>query len=108
MKTTRRQFARAAAIAAALPLVPSAVAHGQATTPPPPAAPPEEPKASDLAQAQAAIVVAEFGAFLTAEEVSRISRNLHESATFVERLRAVPLANSDEPDSIFAPLGGVK
>ncbi len=85
MKTTRRQFAKSMGAAAAL-IAP--VAHA-------------ETKPSD---AGAALVNAEFGQHLSAEELEKIRKDFADSAPLLEKFRAVKLANGDEPDWTFSAL----
>lgn len=100
--STRRDFARLAVTAAALPLLPvAAQIPPPASTPATPLPPNDEAKVSQYAQAQIAVITALYGDHLNAEEIARISKDLHESAPYVERLRAFALANSDEPDMNF-------
>ena len=84
MKTTRRNFAKTLSAAAALVAV-----DVQAAEPPP---------------AQAELVRAEFGQFLTTEDVEKIRKDFAESAPFLQKLRDVKLANGDEPDFTFSAL----
>jgi hypothetical protein len=100
--STRRDFARLAITAAALPLLPAAAqTPPPAGTPAPPPPPGDEAKVSQYAQAQIAVITALYGDHLNAEEIARISKDLHESAPYVERLRAFELTNADEPDMNF-------
>lgn len=107
MNTTRRHFARLAALAATISFVRPDTATAQTATPPPSTPPPpEEAKYSDFAQAQVAVIAAQYGEHLNADDVARISKDLHESAPFVDRLRAFELHNSDEPDFAFVARRG--
>lgn len=102
MKTSRRRFAQMAA-AAALPLV----AQAQTTTPPvgtdPPQqqSPPQE-EIKPLAKALTSVVAAQYGQFLSAEEMAVVEKDFNDSLTGLQRMRDVKLANSDEPDFSFS------
>ena len=109
MPTSRRRFAQLlAAVAASTPFAPHLVAQ----TPPPvqsapqPPPPPAEKVPSAFAKAQTAIVAAEFGAFLNAEEMGRIEKDFTDGEAGLRRLRAFRLTNADEPDTTFASLRG--
>ena len=114
-RTSRRRFAKgivASAALAAQPLVSSVSSNAQ--TPPAPKqspAPPNPqpttnaaapPPPSPVAEAYTAVARARFGAHVTDEEMSRIARDLEGNVRSAERLRAVKLNNSDEPDFIFS------
>ncbi len=118
---TRREFAqhaaRAAAVLAALPAsVPlhaaPAVDSGQAGPQPPrpPAAsvPQQAPAAPKLsaeglaeAEAKTAEILRRYGARLTEEQKSEISRLVREAQEPLEALRAFPLENKDEPATLL-------
>jgi hypothetical protein len=85
MKTSRRSFAKALSAAAAL-----IATDVHAETAPPPA--------------QAELVRAEFGQFLSGDEVQRIRKDFTESAPFLQKFRDVKLKNGDEPDFTFQAL----
>jgi hypothetical protein len=91
--TTRRDFAKAVAAVAALPFVPSELI---AQTPP--------AKPSPLADAQTALLKAEFGQFLTDAELEAMRKDFQDSAPLLQKFRDVKLANSDEPDFTFSSL----
>ena len=99
MSTTRRKFAKT--IAAAAFAVPAIESLAQTAPPPPAAAPPPPPAPSPLAEALTQIVDAEFGKFLTPEEMATIRKDFADAVPVYERLRKFPLTNADEPDSIF-------
>ena len=78
MKTTRRKFALATGAAVAAAVLPRpAVAED-----------PLQP----------------FAQFLSKDELERIHKDFAESAPFLEKFRAVKLANGDEPDFTFSAL----
>jgi hypothetical protein len=70
---------------------------------PQPAAPPasEPPPISDEAKALGGIVHQRYGAHLSADQLSAVTRELENRVQSGKRLRAVPLANADEPDTTF-------
>lgn len=110
--TSRRRFARG--IAAALVVAPLVASEhgGSAQTPatkepkappnPQPTPPPAQ-KPSPVAEAYAEVARARFGSQITDEEFKRVKRDLEGNVRAAERLRAVKLQNSDEPDFIFSP-----
>ena len=102
MKTSRRRFAQMAA-AAALPLV----AHAQTTTPPvgsdtPQQQSPPQEEIKPLAKALTSVVAAQYGQFLSAEEMVVVEKDFNDSLTGLQRMRDVKLVNSDEPDFSFS------
>ena len=78
MKTTRRKFAIAAGTAVAAAVLPLPAAAEDALQP--------------------------FAQFLSKDELERIHKDFAESAPFLEKFRAVKLANVDEPDFTFSGL----
>lgn len=83
--TSRRQFAQSlAAAAAVMPL--SALAES-----PPPATP---PAATALAQ----LVRAQYGQYLSGDELAQIEKDFADAAPLLERLRSFKLENGDAPD----------
>lgn len=90
-KATRRQFTAIAA--AALPLAVVVDSNAQPT--------PEEKPASRWAAAMTTVVEAEFGAYLSAENVTHIRGDFESLEPSIKRLRDFPLVNSDEPDWTF-------
>ena len=92
-KTSRRSFAATLTVAGAtLPFVTSdLLAQADA-------------KPSALALALTEVVRAEYGQFLSKEEIERIGKDFQDSAAGLKRLRDVKLANADEPDVTFAAL----
>lgn len=93
-KTSRRSFAATLTVAGAtLPFVTSdLLAQTDAAKP------------SALALALTEVVRAEYGQFLSKEEIERIGKDFQDSAAGLKRLRDVKLANADEPDVTFAAL----
>ncbi|HZH30427.1 MAG TPA: hypothetical protein VEY11_06650 [Pyrinomonadaceae bacterium] len=110
VRTSRRQFAKTAAGAlVAAPLVASATLNAQ--TPPatrqapaPPTTLPTPQAAtqpSPVAVAYAEIARLRFGAKLSPEDLTRMTRDMEGNVRTAERLRAFKLKNADEPDFIF-------
>ena len=111
-KTSRRHFARTiTAVGATLPLVTSdLLAQTPPSSPPKTAAPSATPDSSDaekpspLAIALTGVVQAEYGRFLSGEEMERIGNDFQDAMPAIQRLRDFKLVNSDEPDMTFAAL----
>ena len=111
-RTSRRQFAKSvAATLAAAPLA-ARLAKGQTPAKPKePAAPPAQPqpspapqpKPSPVAEAYAEVARARFGDKLSPEQMEQLRKDLDGYARNSERLGAVKLKNSDEPDFVFSP-----
>ena len=111
MSASRRRFTKT--LAAAFIAAPALSA--QAQTPPAtsePKAPPQPqptpaqtpqgpPAPSPLALAYAEVARQRFGASLKPEQFEAVKRDLEGNVRTAERLRAVKLKNSDEPDFIF-------
>lgn len=109
--TTRRRFAQTLAVAAAaIPAAGTLIA--QTTTPaPPPTAPkvaeeetPEKKVPSALGIALAGVVSAQSGQYLDEDEMQRVYDDFQRYAPYIERFRAYPLRNADEPDFTFHSL----
>ena len=98
-KTSRRSFAATLTVAGAT--LPFVTADLVAQTTPPPA---PDAKASALTLARTEVVRAEYGQFLSRDEVERIGKDFQDSAAGLKRLRDVKLVNADEPDVTFAAL----
>jgi len=92
MKAPRRAFLGALATA---PLVPTVAAQG----PPPPAA--EAAVSGSMVDGLLAAARARFGHHLAPDEVEAVRKEIESLLRAGERLRAVPLANSDEPVGVF-------
>jgi hypothetical protein len=107
----RRRFLQAVGLAALggtiAPMALAQSARPKASKPPKPApapAPvtaPDAPPISDEAKALAGIVHLRYGAHLGADQLSAVTRELENRVQSGKRLRAVALANSDEPDTTF-------
>ena len=108
----RRGFTKT--LAAAVIAAPVAAAASRAQTPPArePKAPPnpqptptpaqqQPPRPSPAAEAYTEVARARFGEHLTAEDLTRLKRELEGNVRTADRLRASKLRNSDEPDFIF-------
>lgn len=83
-KFSRREFARALAATAALPAIRS---QAQEITP--------------TAEAQAAAILARYGARLSEAERADLRKAVSQLEKASQALRDFPLENSDEPASIF-------
>jgi hypothetical protein len=84
---SRREFAKTLAVAAvALPLVA------------------EETKPAPIAEAQVAVVKAEYGEFLTMAELEQMRKDFNDSAPYLQKFRDFKLSNADEPDFTFGAL----
>jgi hypothetical protein len=90
--STRREFTRALALAAAAPLV---AADGRA------ADPPKAEGANELAQALAELVRRRHGKHLSAEQLAAVQRSIAGTLLAADRLRQFSLKNSDEPAFAF-------
>ncbi len=104
----RRQFAKA--VAAAIVAAPFAgrITHAQTppatkepVAPPAPQPSPTPQQPSPLAEAYGEVARLRFGDKLSADELTRVKRDLEGNVRTGDRLRAVKLQNSDEPDFIF-------
>ncbi len=109
VNSARRQFTKA--VATALAAAPLAVATIKAQTPPAtkePAAPPNPQPSptpqppSPLAVAYGEVARVRFGDKLTADELTRVKRNVAGKVNRGDALRAAKLTNSDEPDFVFS------
>jgi hypothetical protein len=96
--TTRREFAKALALAAAAPLVAGAdTAHGDEPAPP---AKPQGPLA--IAEALTELARLQHGKHLTDEQLKAVQRSILGGVFAAERMNKVPLKNSDEPAFVFS------
>lgn len=108
-RTSRRRFAKRMAVAlVAAPLVSSTIeAQTPSTTKQTPAPPSPQPsptpqKPTPLGEAYGEVARIRFGEKLTPEELARLKRGMEGNVSTAERLRAVKLKNSDEPDFVFS------
>lgn len=90
MSSTRRDFAKTLTVA----LVATSAGAQDAQ--------PEKP--SPLAAAWTQLVRAQFGQFLSDDELAQISKDFNDYAPYVEDFRKVTLKNGDEPDFTFHSL----
>jgi type II secretory pathway component HofQ len=109
----RRRFAKsvaaalcAAPLAAAIAKAQTPPATREATAPPKPDATPspqqtQTPQPSPLAVAYAEVARLRFGDKLSADELTRVTRDLEGNVRTGERLRTAKLENADEPDFVF-------
>jgi hypothetical protein len=107
-KISRRDFARSAAIAAATAaaLPHDLIAQEQKTEPKQPPKPDsEKPKLSPELQAEAEArvenLLRKYGSRLSEEQKAEVRKNITESMAGVEKLRAYPLDNADEPATVL-------
>lgn len=98
---TRRQFAFQLAGTVAIASVAVPLARGQTPAPASPS-PQTTPPISPVALALLEVAKARFGEYLTPDEHMRVLSSLDGSVATANRLRAVKLRNSDEPDLIFS------
>ncbi|MGH2558599.1 MAG: hypothetical protein ACRDJH_06005 [Thermomicrobiales bacterium] len=66
----------------------------------------EQTVTSPEADARLAVLTSRFGDRLTDEQWAKVRERVGKSIEFGEKLRAVSLANADEPESIFVPYRG--
>ncbi len=59
-----------------------------------------EPTRRDFAKSLAALVCVPYAKHLTDEERTAVEKNLESASASLERLRAFPLTNADEPDFV--------
>ena len=88
--TTRREFGKALAALAAVPLVP-VVEAGAA----------EKSPAAVAAESLAEVVNARYGKHLSAEQRKAVAHSIRRSQGAAERMREFKLHNSDEPAFTF-------
>lgn len=113
-RRSRRRFTKE--VAAAMAVAPLVSLMAKAQTPPgaktkEAAAPPnpqpspspqqQQQKPSPVAEAYAGVARARFDEHVTAEQFELIRRDLEGNVRTADRLRAVKLKNSDEPDFTF-------
>jgi hypothetical protein len=107
-QVSRREFAREVAAAAAAAAIYPASALA---TPEEAAAPPQTPGETTplTAAAQAEVeakyraILRRYGSRLTEDQKKDVHRLLVEGQPSLEKLRAFPLANGDEPATVFVP-----
>jgi hypothetical protein len=106
-KFSRRDFARAAALAAATAAIAPSdlIAQEQKTEPKPAPKPDQTPKLSPDLQAEADArvqnLLRKYGDRLTDEQKAEVRKNITEGMEGVAKLRAFPLDNSDEPATVL-------
>ena len=102
-KTLTAAFIAAPALAARAQTPPAAAEPKAPPQPQPtPAQQPQGPPApSPLALAYFEVARQRFGTSLTPEQLEAVKRDLEGNVRTAERLRAVKLKNSDEPDFVF-------
>ena len=112
---TRREFAKAAVAAVAVPvLAPLAActASPEAAPAPAPAAPPTTPPAAQqppdpVAQALGEAIRAQYGSRMTAQEMESVQRSIAGTLRTAQRLREFPLPIATEPSFVYRVPGGV-
>jgi len=104
-KFSRREFARRAAIASAATLVP---ATAFSTAPPTPQQPANAPKLPPESQAETdsrtQSVLAQYGPRLSGEQKTEIARLSAVAQRQLDKLRAFPTENADDPALYLKPL----
>ena len=117
-KLSRRQFARGATLAALAATVPVVLDAQQkeaptAAAPPKPATPAaggHEPQLSSAARAEAEAniqnLLRKYGDRLNDQQKAEVRKSILQGQESLEKLRAFPLDNADEPATIFRPLTG--
>ncbi len=98
--TGRRGFIKALA---ALPVIPSSISNSPAVEPVVRPQQQAEFKPSATAEALVRLVESRYGKYLAPEQLEEIRRQIERGLQGAERLRAVKLRNSDEPDFAFNP-----
>lgn len=103
-RLSRRDFARTAALAAAVAVIPLDLPAQEA--PPPPAKPVEEPKPlSPASQAEAEAryqaILRKYGDRFTAAQKAEIRKSVMNGQKGLDALRAYKLDNADEPATIL-------
>lgn len=105
---TRREFAESVALVALVPFIGAGsvslpVGWWETAAPRSPIAPSGELEA--MALALAAAVRAQYGSRLSEADLAAVTRQIRNALERAERMRAVELANGDEPDFVFSPPG---
>lgn len=108
---SRREFAKAAAVTAAAALVPAELiaqegkpapqTSKQETTPPAAKLPAASQAEADLAYET---LMKKYGGRFTEEQKKDIKRLVNSQQGALDKLRAFPVSNSDEPAAVFKPL----
>ena len=98
---SRRDFARGVVLAAATAAVPLATGKETAAASPAQEPKPDALKLSPEAESQVQTLMSSYGNRLTDEQKADVRRLIGQAQKTSETLRAYPLANSDEPATIF-------
>lgn len=107
MPISRRQFAESVAVTALVPFLGAGLVPlrpGWWEIPKGATAPP----AGDLdavAEALARAIRTQYGSRLSAADLASVTRQIRNALERAETMRAVELANGDEPDFVFSPPG---
>jgi hypothetical protein len=110
-EVSRREFARQMALAAAAAaILPASLlpAPAEAAEPPQAAAPAEPLSAEARAEVEEKYqaILRQYGSRLSDEQKKDIHRLLAEGQPGLEKLRAFPLENGNEPATVFIPYAG--
>ena len=117
-KLSRRQFARGATLAALAASVPVALDAQQKEAPTAPVPPKRaaaasgghEPQLSPAARAEAEAkiqnLLRKYGDRLNDQQKAEVRKSILQGQESLEKLRAFPLDNSDEPATVFRSLSG--
>jgi hypothetical protein len=103
-RISRRDFARTIGVAAGVALLPPARADEKPARPTSPTPPPStklSPASQAEAEARVQMIVARYGARLSAQERADLARLSHDAQEQLDKLRAFPLDLADEPAHIF-------
>lgn len=103
---TRRALLKAASVFASLLLAPASLLRGQAAVPAPTPAPTPASPAGEGPKGLAAIARERYGKFLAPEELGLLDEEMASLERRSGRLRAIRLANSEEPATDFRTLRG--
>lgn len=94
-RTTRRQFAKTLTAAGAAVAAADLIAQEKKE---------EEKPPNAFGLALAGVVRAQFGQYLSEEEMTQVGKDFQDYAPFVENFRKFSLKNADEPDFTFQAL----
>lgn len=110
---SRRDFARAAALAATAAVLPSdLIAQEQKTGPKQPPQPDQKAKLSPELQAEADTriqnLLRKYGDRLTDDQKAEVRKNITEGMEGVAKMRAFALGNADEPATVLHLVRGAR
>ena len=103
MRISRRDFARTVGVAAGAALLPMSARAEEPAKPNAPPPPPTKLSVAGQAEAEARVqmIVARYGARLSAAERADLARLSSDAQQQLDKLRAFPLDVSDEPAHLF-------